>query len=310
MMNRVLVLCAVFLFVAPIVRADEITANYVHSEILTSRAGLESSSRAGRHPRSERSSSHAAIDGGPAQISVPNSSAAVTENIHSTPASVPDLGPSPVGSAVATIKAEALREFAAQPLKVQQLIRDSLSLTERNLNYKYGSSDPSAGGMDCSGFVYHVLKNAGYNDVPRQSSDQYAWLRQKNEFYAVLSRSAGSFEFRDLKPGDLLFWSGTYQIDREIPITHVMIYLGTEKLTDRPVMVGASDGRSYAGVSRSGVSIFDFKMPSGESNNGAHSLVAKFVGYGKIPGLRDLQPLETQTKLHEPATKRPAFGSN
>jgi cell wall-associated NlpC family hydrolase len=304
-MNRTLALCAVFLFVAPIVRANDISANYVdyRSKILTGRA-VESRSHAGRH-LSKRSSSRAAIDNGRAQIALPKSPSDATENIHSTPALVRDLG-SPIDSSVATIKPEALREFAAQPPKVQQLIRDSLSLTERNLNYKYGSSDPSAGGMDCSGFVYHVLKNAGYNDVPRQSSDQYAWLRQKNEFYAVLSRSAGSFEFRDLKPGDLLFWSGTYQIDREIPITHVMIYLGTEKLTNKPVMVGASDGRTYAGVSRSGVSVFDFKMPSGESNNGTPSLIAKFVGYGKIPGLRDLQ-LETQTGLHAPATKRPAF---
>jgi cell wall-associated NlpC family hydrolase len=141
--------------------------------------------------------------------------------------------------------------------------------------------------MDCSGFIYYILKAAGYNDVPRQSSDQYGWLRQKNEFYAVLSRNAGTFEFRGLKPGDLLFWSGTYQVDLEIPITHVMIYLGTEKSTDKPVMVGSGDGRSYAGVRRSGVSVLDFKMPGGEANKIDSDLVARFVGYGKIPGLSD-----------------------
>jgi hypothetical protein len=69
----------------------------------------------------------------------------------------------------------------------------------------------------------------------------------------------------------------------------------------RLTLVGASDGRSYAGVQRSGVSVFDFKMPGGESNRSDPDLVAKFVGYGKLPGLRDLQPLETQTNFHEQA---------
>jgi cell wall-associated NlpC family hydrolase len=315
-MNRVLIPCAVFLFVAPIARGDDSTSRNVHHGLegsLTSRTGVELSSRNSQHSRPNRLSSHAATKQEnrsqiPAETAAPRSPSAETENAQSAPASSPDLKRSPLTSSVATIKPEALREFAAQPPKVQQLIRDALSLTEQNLTYKYGSSDPSAGGMDCSGFIYHVLKKAGYIDVPRQSSDQYGWLRQKNEFYAVLSRSTGSFEFKDLKPGDLLFWSGTYQVNREIPITHVMIYLGTEKLTDKPVMVGASDGRSYAGVRRSGVSVFDFKMPGGEPNKSDPDLIAKFVGYGKIPGLRDLH-LEAQTNLRAPATKNTAkFG--
>jgi cell wall-associated NlpC family hydrolase len=299
--------------VAPIAQADDgAIRNVNHRSNGTSRAGLESTP-ADRHRRLTRSPPHGAAGHSNPEnrsqdtkrLALPNSPPAETGNVHNAPAAVSDLKPSAITANVATMKPEALREFAAQPTKVQQLIRDALSLTEQNLTYKYGSSDPSTGGMDCSGFIYHVLKHAGYNDVPRQSSDQYVWLRQKNEFFAVLSRSPGSFEFKDLKPGDLLFWSGTYKVDREIPITHVMIYLGTEKLTDKPVMVGASDGRSYAGVQRSGVSVFDFKMPS-QSSRSDPDLVAKFVGYGKIPGLRDLQLLETQTNFHEPTTKSTA----
>jgi cell wall-associated NlpC family hydrolase len=308
-MNRVLIPCAVFLFVAPIARGSGASGNVHHGfeGSLTRGASLELSSRASQHSGPKRLPSHSATKQEnrsqvPAQTELPKSPLAERENVHSVPTSLADLKWWPLSSNVATIKPEALREFAAQPPKIQQLIRDALSLTEQNLTYKYGSSDPSLGGMDCSGFIYHVLKKAGYNDVPRQSSDQYGWLRRKNEFYAVLSRSTGSFEFRDLMPGDLLFWSGTYQVNREIPITHVMIYLGTEKLTDKPMMVGASDGRSYAGVRRSGVSVFDFKMPVGEPNKSDPNLVAKFVGYGKIPGLRDPH-LEAQTNLREPATK-------
>jgi cell wall-associated NlpC family hydrolase len=186
-----------------------------------------------------------------------------------------------------TIKPEELREFSEQPAKVQELIRNSLALTERNLSYKYGSADPAAGGMDCSGFIYYVLTNAGYKDVPRDSSGQYAWVRKQGDFHAVLSRSGESFELNDLSPGDLLFWSGTYKVERDIPITHVMIYLGKEKSTGKSVMVGATDGRSYNGVRRFGVSVFDFKMPSGKPNAADPDLTSKFEGYASIPHLRE-----------------------
>jgi cell wall-associated NlpC family hydrolase len=195
--------------------------------------------------------------------------------------------PSPAPASVATMKPENIREFDEQPPKVQQLIRNALALTEQNLTYTYGSSDPSAGGMDCSGFICYVLTKSGFNDVPRDASEQYAWIREHSNFRAVLSRDPKSFEFRELRPGDLMFWSGTYKVERQIPITHVMIYLGTEKSTKQPVMVGASDGRSYAGIRRNGVGVFDFKMPGGQPNSSDPDLVARFEGYGTIPGLRE-----------------------
>jgi cell wall-associated NlpC family hydrolase len=196
-------------------------------------------------------------------------------------------GSSPTPANVATENPENIREFKNQPPQVQQLLREALALTEQNLSYKYGSADPSAGGMDCSGFIYYVLTKSGFKDVPRDSSEQYAWIRQNSNFHAVLSRDSKSFEFRELRPGDLMFWSGTYKVNREIPVSHVMIYLGTEKSTKKPVMVGASDGRTYDGVRRNGVSVFDFKMPSGQPNSTDPDLVARFEGYGTIPGLRE-----------------------
>jgi hypothetical protein len=59
-----------------------------------------------------------------------------------------------------------------------------------------------------------------------------------------------------------------------------MIYLGTHRESGKPVMVGASDGRSYNGKKRRGVSVFDFRLPRPDSK-------AKFVGYASIPGLVD-----------------------
>ena len=187
----------------------------------------------------------------------------------------------------ATIKPEELGGFSRQSAEIQQLIRTSLALTERNLTYKYGSADPTSGGMDCSGFIYYVLTNAGCKDVPRDAGGQYVWVRKSGNFRAVVGRSLESFEFGDLKPGDLLFWSGTYAVDREFPITHVMIYLGKQKPTGKPVMVGSTDGRTYDGIRRSGVSVFDFNLPSGKPNSGDPNMTARFEGYGSIPGFSE-----------------------
>jgi cell wall-associated NlpC family hydrolase len=168
---------------------------------------------------------------------------------------------------------------------VRQIIDTALELTTRNLDYKYGSADPSSGGMDCSGFIVYVLTQSGVRDVPRDSSQQYVWLRKAGTFKAVNSRQEDTFELDELVPGDLLFWTGTYSIERDPPITHAMIYLGREKGTKQRIMVGASDGRTYKGESRYGVSVFDFKIPRppGKTDEGRTS--PSFIGYGHIPGL-------------------------
>ena len=185
----------------------------------------------------------------------------------------------------ASLDPSELAEFDAQPPRVQQIITAALALTKLNLSYAYGSDDPARGGMDCSGTIFHLLRNAALTDVPRDSPGQYAWVRKAGGFRAVVSTSADSFEFGELLPGDLMFWSGTYSIEREIPITHVMLYLGTEKRTKKRVMFGASDGRSYGGIQRWGVSVFDFKMPRQDTTK-PEKAVVDFVGYGRIPGLR------------------------
>ena len=211
-----------------------------------------------------------------------------------SPTAVPSLSPTATaipekgkrGAPNATLSPEAISGFENYPSKVQQLLTSALELTTRNLDYTYGSADPANGGMDCSGFVYFVLKQNGVEGVPRDSSEQYIWLRRAGRFEPVVSQKDGSFEFDNLKPGDLLFWTGTYAIQRDPPITHAMIYLGREKKTGTRVMVGASDGRTYQSQQRFGVSVFDFKMPradKGEIEDG--KVHPRFVGYAHIPGL-------------------------
>ena len=119
----------------------------------------------------------------------------------------------------ATIEAAQIADFSAQPDSVQRLIRAALDLTKLNLTYTYGSDEPSSGGMDCSGTIYYLLRSQGFKDVPRDSSEQYIWARKHGQFFAVVSTEADGFEFKDLQPGDLMFWSGTYKTERTVPIT-------------------------------------------------------------------------------------------
>ena len=138
--------------------------------------------------------------------------------------------------------------------------------------------------MDCSGFIYYVLLKCGIKDVPRDAREQYIWVRKAGNFQAVLAQRDDTFELDALKPGDLLFWASNYGISRDPDITQTMIYLGREKGTNQRIMVGASEGHTYRGHARSGVSVFDFKVgratPKTNKEPGA-----VFVGYGRIPGL-------------------------
>jgi hypothetical protein len=186
-------------------------------------------------------------------------------------------------SVTATVSADEIKGYAGNPPEIRKILDSALALTNQDLKYTYGSADPTNGGMDCSGFIYYVLRKNGVKDVPRDASGQYVWVRKAGTFRSVLSRDLDSFEFNELKPGDLLFWTGTYDVEKDPPVTHTMIYLGEDKETGKPVMLGASDGRSFEGKRMSGVSVFDFKTASKKAtSSGRHP---RFVGYARIPGL-------------------------
>lgn len=188
----------------------------------------------------------------------------------------------PVGAAetvVSTLTLEELAGATAWPEPLRQLMAYALGLTKRKLGYHFGSADPEQAGMDCSGTIHHLLSHARLKHVPRQSDAFYKWVRDACNLTAVTGMPSLTDPVLDqLKPGHLLFWTGTYDTGvRTLPVSHVMIYLG--KTTDgRPVMFGASDGRPYRGKRHNGVSVFDFRLPSGTTKS-------RFVGYGPPPGL-------------------------
>lgn len=149
------------------------------------------------------------------------------------------------------------------------------------LRYQYGGADPKKGGFDCSGSMHYILRSCGLKP-PRTSAGQFEWVKAADNIKLVPEgvTSLDAEIFRALKPGDLLFWSGTYQASdgRTNKITHVQMYLGREKSDGRHVMIGASDGRSYRGIQRNGFGVFDFRLP----RKGAKS---RLVGFGSPPGI-------------------------
>lgn len=174
-----------------------------------------------------------------------------------------------------SISTQSLKDFANNPKPVKDLINMALKLTSQHLGYLYGSADPVNRGMDCSGTIYYLLGKAGVREVPRSSDLIFQWVKEKGHLYTVSDHSLSSSDFSHLRPGDLLFWSGTYAIKREINITHVMLYLG-KNTAGEPLMVGASNGRTYKGKKIYGVSVFDFQLPDVHSKS-------KFSGYSCTP---------------------------
>jgi hypothetical protein len=186
----------------------------------------------------------------------------------------------------ASLKPEQLKGFSDHPAELRKMLTYALELTGRGLSYKAGCADPEQGGTDCSGFVYHVLHKHGHSAAPRQSNEMYEWVWKAETFRACNSVGMDTFEFAELKPGDLLFWVNSTvegKTDRDPPVTHVMIYLGQRTSDGRRVCAGASDGRTYDGQRMSGVSVFDFKLP-------ARGSVARFIGYGRIPAAKKAKP--------------------
>jgi cell wall-associated NlpC family hydrolase len=184
----------------------------------------------------------------------------------------------------AVIKPESLREFASLAESRRKLVVTALSVAKDHawLRYRFGSADPKKKGFDCSGAMSFVLKSLNYK-IPRTSSNQYLWTKKHKTYTNVGSKvtSLADPVFKKLKPGDLVFWSGTYNPtdDRKTKITHVGLYLGTEKKDGRPVMICASKGRSYRGKAGDGYGVYDFKIPRPASRS-------KLVGFGTPPGTK------------------------
>ncbi len=194
-----------------------------------------------------------------------------------------------------------LKEFHESPPEVKKLIREALRLATLKLKYLYGSADPANGGVDCSGTIHYLLKEVGLTGVPRDASGFYEWSWKQDRFHSVISTDPASFEFKHLRPGDLLFWIGTYDVKRDPPISHVMLYLGTHAVTHERLMMGASSSQSFKGTPHEAVTVSTWNLAR-QGQPGA-----RFIGYGSIPGLV-AQPAD-DSKAPRPATVPPSEDS-
>lgn len=146
-------------------------------------------------------------------------------------------------------------------------------LSKQRLNYDFGSDDPHKGGMDCSGAVQFVVKSLGYRDVPRASYQQYQWLRNAGALKKVGFWHSEKKAYASLKPGDLVFWGGTYRSGHKV--SHVEIYMGQNPRTGERYTFGARSSRTK-GLNGNGVDVFKLsKRKKGQLR-----------GYGTLPGLR------------------------
>src|SRR6202011_4485980 len=93
-------------------------------------------------------------------------SASPSETPSPTPSMTPGVSPSPTlpkkhGAPNATLSPDQIKGFDNYPPKVQKLLTSALELTTRNLDYKYGSTDPRSRGGGFLGFVFFFLQTKG-----------------------------------------------------------------------------------------------------------------------------------------------------
>ena len=110
----------------------------------------------------------------------------VNEVVPSTPAQTPTTS-----NATGSTIADAAQKYIGTP-------------------YVWGGESMTEGGMDCSGFVYNALKDAGY-DVGRTTAQGYRNYGQS------VSKS-------DVQPGDLIFYGKNGEA------SHIGIYIGNGQM--------------------------------------------------------------------------------
>ncbi|MFJ3047797.1 C40 family peptidase [Herbaspirillum chlorophenolicum] len=117
---------------------------------------------------------------------------------------------------------QALQQISKTNLAIARLqaITDRASelatqaLAMLGINYRYGGNTPDSG-LDCSGLVRYVFKEALGTDLPRTSAE--------------ISRVGEKIGKDNLQPGDLVFYNTLRR-----SFSHVGIYLGDGKFIHSP----------------------------------------------------------------------------
>jgi cell wall-associated NlpC family hydrolase len=123
--------------------------------------------------------------------------------------------------------------------------------------------------MDCSNTSRYLYKATANIQLPRTASDQYYYLHLQGKAWDVPQTANGfvdtDYLHNHLKPGDLLFWENTYRPERQPPITHVMVFLGTNS-AGQWIMAGSQSSRGGEHNRRNGgpdIYVFRPNQPCG-----------------------------------------------
>ena len=115
-------------------------------------------------------------------------------------------------------------KFSSSIDKASEMLMYALSLV--GVNYKYGGNSPETG-LDCSGFVSHVYRQAAGLILPHNAR--------------AISMFGQKIAISELQPGDLVFFNTMRHA-----YSHVGIYLGENKFV-------------HASVTGRGVEVVDMK---------------------------------------------------
>jgi cell wall-associated NlpC family hydrolase len=106
----------------------------------------------------------------------------------------------------------ALTKLADFTTEASQLVLQAVGML--GIHYKYGGTTPE-NGLDCSGLVRYVYKEAWGTNLPRTSAE--------------ISHVGQRIDPHDLRPGDLVFYNTLKR-----GFSHVGIYLGGNKFIHSP----------------------------------------------------------------------------
>ena len=96
--------------------------------------------------------------------------------------------------------------------RASELTMEALSML--GIPYKYGGTSPETG-MDCSGLIQHIFKEAWGKELPRTAKE--------------MAHVGTKVDKKDLQPGDLVFFNTLRR-----SFSHVGIYLGDHKFIHAP----------------------------------------------------------------------------
>jgi cell wall-associated NlpC family hydrolase len=174
----------------------------------------------------------------------------------------------------------------------QKFITATRQLAAQKIGYNQSWAPPesrNALDMDCSNTTRWLYRQVTGLDIGRTASDQYYFLRQKQKAWLIPLQADGQADLaileKYLRPGDLLFWENTYKPVRNIPITHVAIYLGKNEKGQNIMAASqqASEGENHN--PRGGPDIYPFypHRLAGGYRNWVGSWVARgvLVAFGR-----------------------------